>query len=35
VRAVAPLEIDTFPQASINPADVQRMDCQPPLVLLP
>ena len=33
--AVAALEIDTFPQAGINPLDVQRMDREPPLVLLP
>jgi hypothetical protein len=33
--AIAPLEIDTFPQPGINPLDVQRMDGQPPLVLLP
>jgi hypothetical protein len=33
--AIAPLEIDTFPQPGINPLDVQRMDRQPPLVLLP
>ena len=33
--AVAPLEIDTFPQAGVNPLDVQRMDPKPSLVLLP
>jgi hypothetical protein len=33
--AVAALKIDAFPQVSIDPFEVQRMDREPPLVLLP
>ena len=33
--AIAALEIDTLPQVGIDPLDVQRMDREPPLVLLP
>jgi hypothetical protein len=33
--AITALEINAFPQVGINPLDVQRMNREPPLVLLP
>ena len=33
--SVIPLQVDTFPQVSSDPPDVQRMDREPALVLLP